>query len=357
MKIKSCFVAIILCSILNTRAHAMGAAGFILPARYYDSEGGRFISPDSIVPSAMDPQSLNRYAYVGNNPLNFTDPSGRSKLSDVIGVHVNANRFIHHNLGINQIGFGAYAGPGGEMNFYFSDNDVKIGGGVGVGLGFHVGTSFNDLDLQTTQGAYMNIGSDPYGGHYISAGGGVGPVNGSGIYYPETNNYQVGGGVTVGRVGVGASYSSYGGTQINGGAYGVGASYGMRSGQTHYAVNPVAFAGYTKQDNKEVDYTKYNPEKTYGGPGGIGDSLVPDLWWSKAFFAHDTLFSTGKGVGGFFYADQTMASDMTTGSIAFAQAHPFLAPLIIPATAFLIPLYYSAVAVPGAIYYPFANGR
>jgi RHS repeat-associated protein len=45
-------------------------------ARYYDSVLGVFVSPDSIVPSPGDPQSLNRYAYVRNNPLRYTDPTG-----------------------------------------------------------------------------------------------------------------------------------------------------------------------------------------------------------------------------------------------------------------------------------------
>ena len=45
-------------------------------ARYYDSALGRFISADTIVPSAGNPQSLNRYSYVYNNPLRYTDPSG-----------------------------------------------------------------------------------------------------------------------------------------------------------------------------------------------------------------------------------------------------------------------------------------
>ncbi|NQW18826.1 MAG: RHS repeat-associated core domain-containing protein [Chloroflexi bacterium] len=45
-------------------------------ARYYDSELGRFISTDSIVPGATRGDSFNRYAYVSNNPLRSTDPSG-----------------------------------------------------------------------------------------------------------------------------------------------------------------------------------------------------------------------------------------------------------------------------------------
>jgi RHS repeat-associated protein len=50
-------------------------------ARYYANAQGRFTSADSILGSIANPQSLNRYAYVGNNPLNFSDPSGHSRLS------------------------------------------------------------------------------------------------------------------------------------------------------------------------------------------------------------------------------------------------------------------------------------
>ena len=45
-------------------------------ARYYDPLLRRFISPDTIVPDSGNPQSLNRYSYVRNNPVNRADPSG-----------------------------------------------------------------------------------------------------------------------------------------------------------------------------------------------------------------------------------------------------------------------------------------
>jgi len=45
-------------------------------ARYYDATLGRFISADTLVPNAANPQALNRYAYVLNNPLRYTDPTG-----------------------------------------------------------------------------------------------------------------------------------------------------------------------------------------------------------------------------------------------------------------------------------------
>ncbi|MCL4394288.1 MAG: hypothetical protein M1482_05700, partial [Chloroflexi bacterium] len=45
-------------------------------ARYYDPAIGRFTQPDTLIPDLYDPQSLNRYTYVRNNPVRNTDPTG-----------------------------------------------------------------------------------------------------------------------------------------------------------------------------------------------------------------------------------------------------------------------------------------
>jgi len=55
---------------------------YFYDTRYYDPALGRFISADTIVPQAGDPQSLNRYSYVLNSPLNYRDPSGHSACVD-----------------------------------------------------------------------------------------------------------------------------------------------------------------------------------------------------------------------------------------------------------------------------------
>jgi RHS repeat-associated protein len=54
-----------------------GAYDFLF--RKYDPSAGRWLSPDPAGWSAVDqttPQSLNRYAYVENQPMSFTDPTG-----------------------------------------------------------------------------------------------------------------------------------------------------------------------------------------------------------------------------------------------------------------------------------------
>ncbi len=44
--------------------------------RVYDPTAGRFMSVDPVVGDLGDSQTLNPYAYVGNRPLSYTDPSG-----------------------------------------------------------------------------------------------------------------------------------------------------------------------------------------------------------------------------------------------------------------------------------------
>ena len=51
---------------------------FYYGARYYDPKLGRFITADTIVQNPTDPQTLNRYSYVSNNPINRIDPTGHS---------------------------------------------------------------------------------------------------------------------------------------------------------------------------------------------------------------------------------------------------------------------------------------
>jgi RHS repeat-associated protein len=49
-------------------------------ARWYDARLGRFLSADTVVPGAMNPQALNRYSYVYNRPTGLTDPSGHEPI-------------------------------------------------------------------------------------------------------------------------------------------------------------------------------------------------------------------------------------------------------------------------------------
>ncbi len=47
-------------------------------ARFYSPKLGRFLSADTMVPGYANPQNLNRYSYVLNNPLGYIDPTGHN---------------------------------------------------------------------------------------------------------------------------------------------------------------------------------------------------------------------------------------------------------------------------------------
>jgi len=87
-------------------------------ARYHMNRVGRFSSPDLLAGLIGDPQSLNRYAYVANDPLNGVDPLGlldepTCKTSVAVGCG-----------GMDNGGQGVWAGAGGYGG--------AVGGGAGV---------------------------------------------------------------------------------------------------------------------------------------------------------------------------------------------------------------------------------
>ncbi len=51
-------------------------------ARFYSQRLGKFIQPDTLVPGPANPQSWNRYSYVGNSPISFSDPTGHMRLQE-----------------------------------------------------------------------------------------------------------------------------------------------------------------------------------------------------------------------------------------------------------------------------------
>jgi len=59
-------------------------------ARYYIHSRGQFGQPDSVIANVYDPQSLNRYSYVLNNPYKYIDPTGKEPVKDEAGTRNQA---------------------------------------------------------------------------------------------------------------------------------------------------------------------------------------------------------------------------------------------------------------------------
>lgn len=56
--------------------HLLDAGLINMNGRLYDPAIARMLSPDNYVQNRANPQNFNRYSYVLNNPMKYTDPSG-----------------------------------------------------------------------------------------------------------------------------------------------------------------------------------------------------------------------------------------------------------------------------------------
>jgi RHS repeat-associated protein len=123
------------------------------PNRTYRANHGRWLSPDPLAGDISNPQSLNRYAYVLNNPATLTDPTG-------LGFCPMADTTTERgcpNGGGND--FGAYTLDG--MIVSNSIGQAVLAGGFGV---------------QCPNNLCSGLGTDPYSGNqaylFFTAGAG-----------------------------------------------------------------------------------------------------------------------------------------------------------------------------------------
>ena len=94
---------------------------FYFGARYYDPKIGRFITKDIAGPDYENPQSLNRYIYVLNNPVKYIDPAGLKALKATLyalrklgGRKYGEYKYNKHELVCNEYVYFAYKNAKGE---------------------------------------------------------------------------------------------------------------------------------------------------------------------------------------------------------------------------------------------------
>ena len=97
--------------------------------RVYDPELGRFLSADPLIQFPESTQGFDRYAYVGNSPLSYTDPSGHGLLS-VLGAIVSVAFPQFALLGKFMIAVDGYM-EGGLQGALFSVASMAAAAGVG----------------------------------------------------------------------------------------------------------------------------------------------------------------------------------------------------------------------------------
>jgi len=123
--------------------------------RIYDPGLGRFLQADPLIQDLSNPQSLNRYTYVFNNPLAYTDPTGYSAFSN----------YLRPILAIGA----AYFTAGWSTSLFAAGNTaaalaVSIGGGALTGA-IATGSGKGALIGAFTGAAAFGVGSSIAGGN------------------------------------------------------------------------------------------------------------------------------------------------------------------------------------------------
>ncbi|MDE1156352.1 MAG: hypothetical protein PW735_11580 [Acidobacteriaceae bacterium] len=218
-------------------------------ARYYGSSMGRFMSPDwSKTPEGVpyadlsNPQSLNLYGYVLNNPLSKTDADGHWPDCSVCQTVINwlssshsSSASANGSLGQGSASNGslsasarAATGSASASASYGANTSVgaKVSGSVAsatVNEGTHSTTQMDGL----TANAGANVGASVGGGKGVQVGAGA-SANADVLSASQTEKITIGPvtitGSATGAVGVGANASASVGTN------GVSASAGVTPG-------------------------------------------------------------------------------------------------------------------------------
>ena len=136
-------------------------------ARYMDPVLARFVSPDTIVPNPSNGQNYNRYSYVENNPLRYSDPTGHDVCADGAGG-CGGVRHIAAGLDANGDGIICSGGLGGgcESSWQRGSNAVAADREAAVAPSSSKPIWHTPLDEELLFNALMNN----YGSFRLAAG-------------------------------------------------------------------------------------------------------------------------------------------------------------------------------------------
>ena len=253
--------AIFILTELTTFDHTLTTRGFTghemldevgvvhMNGRIYDAKLARFLQADPFIQDPMNTQSLNRYSYVINNPLNATDPTGFNFIKQFAGLIVGAilvvatggaaSPFLASWYGAAALG-GIAGGVGAAVNGGNILQGIAIGAitgaatfGVAAGLDA-AGLSAFSVEGVLSFGAVGGISSVLQGGkfgHGFVAAGVTAAVGGA--------KFLAGKGKELLRV---ITKTVVGGTvsKITGGKFANGAAYGAFASIVSEGVNAAA---------------------------------------------------------------------------------------------------------------------
>jgi RHS repeat-associated protein len=140
-------------------------------ARWYDAAMGRFLQPDPLVPEPFNPQSLNRYSYALNDPVNRVDPTGLFSTTSSMTITLpDGTRQIQTvTLSTGDVSFGFTApGPSRAVNpNLLGDTVGRIITSLAGGLESRIGSFDVAQTAIASQGGNLQVlilNPDPDGG-------------------------------------------------------------------------------------------------------------------------------------------------------------------------------------------------
>ncbi len=205
--------------------HFFGVALIHMNGRMYDAKLGRFLSPDNFIQNPNNTQNFNRYGYVLNNPLMYSDPSGEFIITAMIigaiiggvsaavsGQNIFLGAVIGAISGLVSAGVGNVAAGGaffgkaaiGSIGFW-------SGAGVGAMSGLAGGFTGGALNSWTQGGSFMDgiVAGAMAGASGALIGAAVGGVVG-GVRASKQNSEFWSGSPLKEEVNIGGNHSFYG---------------------------------------------------------------------------------------------------------------------------------------------------
>lgn len=247
--------------------------------RIQDPVLGRFLSADPFVQYPESTQSYNRYAYLSNNPLNATDPTGYLSLKKLFRAAVTvaavvAATVVIPGMGLLEAAAALNYATTGKFSWkatLWTAVAIAASASIGVALGptapFLVNAFFSGVvsgTIASLQGG--DFESAFASGFMSSAMGGAGGMAASGMQDVVTRRV-LGGAISIG---IGGFSSTVGGGKFASGARSAAFAYLMGQIQSENRTASADEWSQPANDSGPVGWSVDN----YGGPGagGIGAS-------------------------------------------------------------------------------------
>lgn len=231
-------------------------------ARYDASSMGRFMTPDPLGGHLEDPQTLNKYAYVRNNPTTLTDPTGLDSYLSCTQTKDNASTCQSQTVGYDANGKAQTATVQGVTNADKSFTATQIGNDANGNL----------VDKTTGTGTY------------------TASANGSGVQFSNNGGQSSSTGVFVN----GTPQTTFQDAGFaNGGALS-GFTFTLtnsklEAGQTE--AGSFTFAGTPDQAGAALQKAGFNPRS--GENVGMNEYRSPGSFWTGANSSHFNVFQIG----------------------------------------------------------------